>query len=597
MPTVRRRERALVRDENRRVEIRAVVTGDYQGTITTGIDNFDFSQIDEYSGLWSNALRNNPDFTLVVEVLVSPASMEGPTRRVRNYKALNLAMDASNAIADSLRRALPDYSDRVFAWGDTASFPRADNRVKVFLSADRIVYTPTSQTKDLLTKAGERVIEDNPPTVKVFVSYPCNDSRERTRSWKLSIAPKNSSEHFISWSGSGPPDEVIVQKWDFRNAQGRLIDFRESYVARMEVVDSHEGAISRTSRASLRMRAGSSKHTKKTLITIFEFDRTDPLSRVMVERLTSVADEYILQKEYIRSVRSSKQVVAEHIFQGHTCQLGSEEYNDTLSMGRAEIELEKLSLFINHDNSRLTRLCQATGVPKDEVRNYLAREFQHKGFSFSEPLADPRTPEGRTINRRTYLSITSYEIALSLSPGDKRMFWLAQAESLGYASDGQGMIVAADSVLSYNPDAEMRAMALRLKGEGYMLTGNFAMAENMLAQSYSLDSHPLTAVKLAEVQDKLGKKGEAKKTLSLIASDDADAAYTLAEMYFTSSEFSLAKKYYEIAIDIRPGINDAECKLLACLIILGEERDSQRRPLEKLLDDCRKQMHRRRFDI
>ena len=99
---------------------------------------------------------------------------------------------------------------------------------------------------------------------------------------------------------------------------------------------------------------------------------------------------------------------------------------------------------------------------------------------------------------------------------------------------------------------------------------------------------PFTASRLADVYRRLGKIDEAIGVIKPYADEDADAAYALGEIYLSQSEYSLAVEAYTNAVGLRPGIADADCKLLACLILSGQEVDESRRSLEQILKDCRR---------
>lgn len=573
-------------DENRRVEIEAIVSGGYGGPLVSTIEELQYSWIRGYAKRSESLLKANPDLILVAEVLVSPANMRGKTRKTRRHNAIDEAMAMSNALAESMRVALPQFSDRIFAWGDTVSQKVCENRVKLFLSPDRITYVPKTRVISIVSADERAKLLENRPTIEVGIAYPCPDSRRRALSWKLEIIPKIGGDAVIDWSGSGPPDEQILIQWDFMSKDGLYVDFREDYVARMTIIDAKEGAISATSERTMQIQANSSKRIDKILITVFNFDRTDPLSRVMEDRLGVVADKFIRDREYQKENQSELWISSDYVFEGHTCQLGARSHNEGLSQRRAEAEREKLIQLIIHDKQRSQRLAKALTVPVECLKERLEREFDAVGYAWDEPLADSRTPEGRTMNRRTYLSMSYSEERMP--PGDRQLFWLAQAESLAISGDGAGAISAADSVFVYNPIGEIKARAFRAKADGLRLEGNFGDAAEYYNNSLAIMEDPFTASRLADIYRRLGKIDEAIAVIKPYADEDADAAYTLGETYLSQSEYRLAAEAYAKAVDLRPGIADADCKLLACLILSGQEVDESRRSLEQILKDCRR---------
>ncbi|MCK5843291.1 MAG: hypothetical protein KAG97_01205, partial [Victivallales bacterium] len=484
-------ERAARGDENRRVEIEAIVSGGYGGPLVSTVEEFEYSWVKPYAEKNGPLLDANPDLILVAEVLVSTANMPGQTRKMRRHNAIDEAMRMSNALAESMRVALPRFSERIFAWGDTVSRSVCENRIKLFVSPDRITYAPKTRIISVLSEDAQKRLMENRPTIDVKVKYPCPDSRERTLSWKLEILPKSGGDVVAEWSGNGPPEEAFTKTWDFCDKDGLYIDFREDYVVRVVLQDRIVGEISDISDGTMQIRADASKRIGKLLITVFSFDRTDPLSRVMEDRLGVVADKFIRDREYQREKRSELWISADYVFEGHTCQLGARSHNEELSDRRAEAEREKLIQFIIHDKKRSLRLARALTVPVDNLKERLGREFDAVGYAWNKPLADPRTPEGRTMNRRTYLSMSYSEVRMP--PGDRQLFWLAQAESLAIAGDGEGAIVAAESVFAYGPAGEIKARAYRAKADGLKLKGNFGAAAEIYDSSLAIMDDPFTA--------------------------------------------------------------------------------------------------------
>jgi len=586
-PRVKIKEEQSARvDENRRVEIEAVITGSYAGPFISTLEGISYSDVKAYAEKNESLLNANPNLIFVAEVLVSCAGMPGQTQKTRRHNAIDEAMRISNELAESLRTALPQFSDRIFAWGDTVNASTCKNRIKLFLSPDRITYAPKTRVISVISADAEASLLVNRPTIDVKIGYLCPDSRERVLSWKLEIIPKSGGDAVIDWRGSGPPDERITKQWNFMNKEGLYVDFREDYVARMIIVDAKEGEISDTSERTMQIRADASKRLGKLLITVFNFDRTDPLSRVMEDRLGVVADKFIRDREYQKEKRSELWISSDYIFEGHTCQLGARSHNEGLSQRRAESEREKLIQFIVHDKERSQRLAKALTVPMESLEERLERELDAVGYVWDKPLADPRTPEGRTMNRRTYLSMSYSE--KRMPPGDRQLFWLAQAESLIIAGDGESAIVAAESVFAYNPTGEIEARAYRVKADGLNLEGNLGEAAKNYHSSLSIMDDPFTASRLADVYRRLGKIDEAIGVIEPYADENADAAYALGEIYLSQSEYRLAAEAYTKAVDLRPGIADADCKLLACLILSGKEVDESNRSFEQILRDCRK---------
>lgn len=572
------------KDENRRVEIRATITGRYEGNLVSTCSEITSEAIRRFAKSCEVLLKDNPDIILVAEVLISPGSMTGSSSGIRYANAIDEAMRISNEYVDIMRDELPAMKDRIFAWGDTTSITK--NRVKLFLSADRITYSPRIITKSYISKKDEGRIENNPPMIKVKVDYPCPDSRYRTMNWRLEILSMNREKTVFSWSGNGPPDTIIIKEWVYKDQNGDLVDFRDKYYAKMTLTDRKIGEFSKSSDKNLQITAKHSKREENIILTIYEFDMTDPLSRVMEDRLGVVADKFIKDREYQREHRSDIWVHSVYQFEGHTCHLGSHQHNIDLSNARARAEQFKLIEFIIHDKVRASKTAKALGVDVNKLKDILPREFLALGKYYSQPLADPRTPEGRTINRRTYLSMSFSEEKLPL---DKRQaYFIGQAESLVLAGNGQVAIIYADSALKELPTGDIEARAFRAKGNGYRLTGNLSEARIALSKSLEISPNPLTASELADVHFKMNNSTEAISVLEPYSKTNADAAYILGEIYLSKGEYRLAAEAYAKSVELRPGLKDAQCKLVACLILSGQEKDTKNRSLEQILKDCRR---------
>ena len=205
-------------DENRRVEIDARINGRYEGALITESGEVDFAEIREYAAGNRALMERNPDFVLVSEVLIPISEMKGRNRKMKRYNAIDRAMRLSSAIAESIRVELPEYADRIYAWGDTLSGSYEHDRVKVFVSPDRVTYEPRENVRSRINESDRAKIAAAPPTFTAETEYPCKEeSRRRVRGWEMRVADARTGRVVRSWGGSGAPPAMVVKESDYRD--------------------------------------------------------------------------------------------------------------------------------------------------------------------------------------------------------------------------------------------------------------------------------------------------------------------------------------------------------------------------------------------
>jgi len=193
--------------------------------------------------------------------------------------------------------------------------------------------------------------------------------------WQLAIYQAN-GDTFRIFSGNQLPAAPIP--WDWKNNEGQSVSVGKIYHYQLTLWDKFGQHYStrpksiRVERVSEIERAYIQKNIEKTRLILFKYDRAD-----MNLTSRSLREELELNVQKLRANSGAKLLI-----QGHTDVIGDPDYNQRLSLRRAET---------------VARYFMDRGIS-------IAR-ITYQGFGMSQPLMGNDLPEGRMMNRRVEIYI------------------------------------------------------------------------------------------------------------------------------------------------------------------------------------------------
>ena len=597
------KERRAVNDDNRRVEIEAYIPETPFAKTTINrleftkdekmpIPVFDSSTVMELisDDRVKNILSNNENVSFVVEVRINPyfAPKKLGNRKTRRFLAMDYAYATALSYKDRIVELLKISDAKVQTWVSEDYELMKPAIVFLYLSADDITFAPLVSKRIEISSNDLEMIDKKPAKIIPFVKYACKSSKDRIRSWSVVILNDKGEEVRKLASGYGAPPEKLFTDgliWNWRDDNNTIIDYRNEYFAKFTIVDSDTGDITATS-GPLKIVPEYSERRERFLISLNQYDLTDPLSMTMRSRAVPVCEIFIKDKEYQWKHRMSMWVNADYTFVGRACYLGTENRNKNLSSDRAEKEMENFRRIIKFNSEYVKKMKLIWGSNWYEK---LCRELADTGLGEHSPIADNRIPEGRGLNRSVYLNMDFNEERMT--PNYRASLFLHEADSfLNQTDDYKSAICLADSGLMIVEDVNLRSQLLTIKGKALLSTKDTTNIEQNLAQIKSMikniSNDPEMLMRLAEIEEGFGKIDDAIEHLKmamLAAPKLGEPNYRLGELYLRQflkegkiSLINMALSEYNSAIQKQPDLQKARLRKMAIELLITEHPDLEK---------------------
>ncbi len=381
-------------EENRRAEIEAwFVSGkDFLVEVPfTGNNMGSDDMLSSQMGRIKSLLKDNPEVIVLCNGYAEPG----------NQEMADAVFSRCSKTAKSIKSRLedPELAKRVYIH---QSFREgADpNTILVFPISEGLVFRPKEADHvidDYEVESDELNMVNIDATVQAGVD-----------SFAVSIVNAKGALVRTLAAGKGQIPEGL--SWDWRDNSGEILDFENSYFAKLEVSDKLGETITTTSDTMAIQITKEAKRIESLVIVEFVFDETTPESKFLASRVEYVADRLIG-----RASKGYTKIMA--TVAGHTDSIGAEYANINLSKERAERELRNLRRYMRY----LLDIDTEAGLDKWLADHNVELGFE--GYGETEPyeiirwapdgtrekvrLGENSLPEGRTVNRRVLLNMES----------------------------------------------------------------------------------------------------------------------------------------------------------------------------------------------
>jgi len=388
-----KKDRIRMFAENRRVQIvgRVLPEKDFMVVIPCSEGGLpdDFSKLAAYVEAIKSLLENNDEIYIISEAYS------------RTKEGEDLAFERAATTAKWLRERLPNYLDErvlIHYRVDTSANP---NEVRVFPSAEALVFRPVEANKVL---ENYEIAGEQENVIKLDV-----EAGMGVDSFILDVV--NSRGNIVRHLARGKdkvPEKIV---WDWRDDAGHLLDFKKKYFIRLQLWDKVGGyLLAKSDTLSIEVEELSRK-IEGLVIIIFMFSTDKPRSKFLESRM-----EYIAKQLIHRAQGGRYKIIA--TVEGHTDSIGPEYDNLRISKLRAEREYNRLRRYMRF----------LLGLKSDAELDKWMRDhkltLRAKGFGESKPyviriwnpakkttepvlIGDNRFPEGRIANRRVLLHIST----------------------------------------------------------------------------------------------------------------------------------------------------------------------------------------------
>ncbi len=385
-------DRLWVQQENRRVEMMALVHDYEEPIISINFDNDRLevpqSTLDSLSMFACEAnifLEENPEISLVLEGYTSD--------RHNSTEVFTLL--------DELRRYI---LEEITCPIDAARFPiivgseeRDKTSVDLFVTGEAIIYRP----REAALVAKDFEIPDEMDKNKVEISIESG----WVSKYEIIVVDSDGITVNTLSKGDGVPPELLL--WDWCDRNGNLVDPRKTYHIDLITTDIAKG-ISRFSSEEMDIVVtGVERRNESSIIVQFAFDEVTSTSKYLESRLESMARRVKNEADDPKNSLTVKII-------GHTDPIGSDRRNIILSQDRALKEECNIRRYLRY----------VAGVNTDaELDSWLAAHnatLVRQGLADSEPyeveryrdgkfekilLGNNAFPEGRAVNRRVIIQI------------------------------------------------------------------------------------------------------------------------------------------------------------------------------------------------
>jgi len=227
---------------------------------------------------------------------------------------------------------------------------------EVFIQADPQTFMPLNEDGSL-------------PNATTF-RLSANDALSGTEAWSLYIRKKESNENFRTITGRGAPQDNVI--WDGTDDNGMINHEGGSYIYVLEAVDlvgNRAWTEPNYVYTSTSVRAGPDEGTLQMVHEKIFFD---------LDKATIRPESYSILDRVVRELEKFTEYSL--VISAHTCNLGSDEYNQELSQRRAVSVMEYL-----------------------KAKDAIQRVADVKGYGESRPIESNDTEAGREKNRRVEL--------------------------------------------------------------------------------------------------------------------------------------------------------------------------------------------------
>jgi len=395
-PYVPKRDKEMICEENRRVEITAKLIGvnvlAYQFEI--GLDETDLPDsakavFDTLADKIAGLLCSNANAVILIEGIppkgTDPVLTLEKLDMLRNYLLPKMQMFCPLERIPIALGAGERESDKAL--------------VKVWLTAEEIVFKSIKEA--IVAKDFDIPAEYAQNVILVDIT-----ADTLIDSHMVCVIAGGGEETTVVLSeGAGPPPKKIP--WNWRDKEGNLIDPRKSYQISVHLKDKYGHSYDFLSEPILILVENWEHRTESSVMVRFTFDEAISESKYLESRLEDLA-KVIISKANIPGNKIIVRVV------GHTDIIGTPARNLQLSYERANHELylfkelmrftlglktqKEFQKWLNDHNIKFV----VEG--KRDLEPYKILRF--KGGKVEEVLiGDDRLPEGRSINRRVTISI------------------------------------------------------------------------------------------------------------------------------------------------------------------------------------------------
>lgn len=230
----------------------------------------------------------------------------------------------------------------------------------------------------IVIDAGTKAYTDQTAALPEQVPFHFEPTDIKVKRWVFTIVDTTNGKNVRSFEGTAPLPETLV--WDSKDEQGHFVSSRDTYSYVLQLQDSlgnvwQQSAPIRSTTVRILAAEGAAPKVKVEEI-LFDFNRAE-LKPAVFEKLRKIAD----------LVRSHPGKGTCLLVEGHTDEIGTETYNQELSLKRAKMVMRYL-------------------VEDEGLSSALIRTL---GYGKTKPLYTGDAPESRAKNRRV-------EVTLILSP-------------------------------------------------------------------------------------------------------------------------------------------------------------------------------------
>lgn len=225
----------------------------------------------------------------------------------------------------------------------------------------------------IVIDAGTKAYTDQAAALPEQVPFHFEPTDIKVKRWVFSIVDIGSGKNVRSFEGSAPLPETLV--WDSKDEQGRYVSSREKYSYVLQMQDSLGNVWQQAApigSTSVRVISSGAAPTLKVEEILFDFNRAE-LKLAVFEKLRKIVD----------LVRAHPEKTSRLLIEGHTDEIGTDAYNQELSLKRAKMVMRYL--------------VEDEGLPSGLI--------QTRGFGKTRPLYTGDAPENRAKNRRVEVTL------------------------------------------------------------------------------------------------------------------------------------------------------------------------------------------------
>ncbi len=338
-------------------------------------------------------MENNPEIIFSIEGFVSSDEVTSENQRVK------LSFDRAFQVKQRLGEVLGDdfvqrFGKRLFIRGNTDEY--ADRgKVEVMIDGEGLIYRPLEGT--MAAKGYELNNE------QVNFVHITSDVEAGVDTFTVSIVDSEGNLFRILAKGSGKIPEGAP--WDWKDANGNLINPTEQYFCKLEIRD-RLGQTFTTLSDPIAVEVTKRQQQMETLVIVeFAFDEKISESGFLESRV-----EYVARRFIEKALEPKVKLTA--VVSGHTDVIGMDHRNRELSIQRAMKEEENLRRYLIYllglaDNAELSAWLRAhnttlTYKGNADAEPYVITKWADNAL-IEETIGNNELPEGRSINRRVVI--------------------------------------------------------------------------------------------------------------------------------------------------------------------------------------------------